>query len=76
MSTQTETTAAVTASRTGRPPMKPGIYRGQSPAEFGLYRLRADGVWLFCSPVLGSTWKIAFDQSGDKLTPLVDETNH
>lgn len=70
MSTQTETN---TESQT---PLKPGIYRGGSPAEFGLFRLRADGVWLFCTPVAGATWKVASDQSGDKLTLLVDETSN
>lgn len=55
--------------------MKPGIYRGQSPAEYGLWRLREDGVWLFCMPVAGATWKRAGDQDpGDKLILLVDET--
>lgn len=53
---------------------KPGIYRGGSAAEFGLFRLRPDGVWLFCMPVAGETWKVAGDQSGDKLILLVDET--
>lgn len=53
--------------------MKPGIYRGGSPATFGLWRLREDGVWLFSMPVKGSAWVVAEDQSPDKLTPLVDE---
>lgn len=55
--------------------MKAGIYRGQADAEFGLWRLRPDGTWLFCMPVAGATWKRAADQNpGDKLILLVDET--
>jgi hypothetical protein len=55
--------------------LKPGIYRGGSAAEFGLWRLRQDGVWLFCMPVVGSTWKVAGDQDpGYDLIMLVDET--
>jgi hypothetical protein len=54
---------------------KPGIYRGESAAEFGLWRLRADHVWLYCAPVAGAVWKRAIDQNpGDKLIMLVDET--
>ncbi len=50
----------------------PGIYRGGSPAEYGLWRLRPDGVWLFAMPVEGSVWRVAGDQSGDNLIPLGD----
>lgn len=66
--------AAPVAAVPRKKAMKPGIYRGGSAAEFGLWRLRQDGVWLFCMPVVGSTWKVAGDQSGDKLILLVDET--
>ena len=52
--------------------LTPGIYRGGSPAEFGLWRLRPDGVWLFCMPVEGSVWRRAADQSGDGLIRLGD----
>ncbi|MFF2053754.1 hypothetical protein ACFVU2_19275 [Leifsonia sp. NPDC058194] len=55
--------------------MKPGIYRGGSPADFGLWRLNQYGVWLFCVPVAGETWRRADDQDpGDDLILLVDET--
>lgn len=55
--------------------LKPGIYRGGSSAEFGLWRLTSKGVWLFSMPVAGSVWKRAGDQNpGDKLMLLVDET--
>lgn len=55
--------------------LKPGIYHAGSPAEFGLWRLCPNGVWLFCMPVAGATWRRAFDQNpGDKLIMLVDET--
>lgn len=71
MTTQTET--KTTEPQTTR---RPGIYRGLSPAEFGLWRLRRDGVWLFCLPVAGEMWKVAADQSGEGLTPLVNETGN
>lgn len=56
-------------------PRPPGIYRGKSSAEFGLWRKRPDGVWLFCLPVHGSVWEVAADQSGEGLTQLVDADN-
>lgn len=64
-----------TTAPAARRELKPGIYRGGSPAEFGLWRLTDRGVWLFCMPVAGATWKRASDQDpGDKLILLVDET--
>ena len=47
---------------------EPGIYRGGSNPIFGLWRLRQDGIWLFCVPVEGKTWVIADDQTGANLT--------
>lgn len=54
--------------------LKPGIYRGKSSAEFGLWRLRQDGRWLFCVPVLGREWKRVevTPEDAAKLIPLVD----
>jgi hypothetical protein len=70
-----QTVAPAPAASTSKRVLKPGIYRGGSPAEYGLWRLRADGVWLFCMPVAGSVWKRAGDQDpGDSLIMLVDET--
>lgn len=74
MSTQTPVAPLAAAPATKRV-LKPGIYRGQSPADFGLWRLNGYGVWLFCVPVAGETWKRAGDQNpGDSLILLVDET--
>jgi len=68
---ETPAAAETAAPRT----LKPGIYRGGSPAEFGLWRLTASGIWLFSMPVADATWKRAADQNpGDKLILLVDET--
>lgn len=49
----------------------PGIYSGPGDPMFGLFRLTLDGVWLFSTPTLGSTWKRAHDQTGDNLRQLV-----
>ncbi|ROR76075.1 hypothetical protein SAMN06295974_3777 [Plantibacter flavus] len=74
MPTSTTTTAPCNGAAAPRA-LVPGIYRGGSAAEFGLWRLRADGVWLFCVPVAGAVWKRAGDQDpGDSLILLVDET--
>jgi hypothetical protein len=77
MSTQTlnHSTAAATAAPARPRALKPGIYRGGSAAEFGLWRLTDRGIWLFAMPVEGYRWKRAGDQNpGDSLILLVDET--
>jgi hypothetical protein len=48
----------------------PGMYKGLSDPQFGLWRLRSDGVWLFSVPVEGQVWRIARDQTGRGLSKL------
>ncbi|MCI4659717.1 hypothetical protein [Cryobacterium zhongshanensis] len=67
--------AAAAATSSAPRVQLPGIYRGLDGAEFGLWRLRKDGIWLYCAPVFGAYWRRAADQNpGDKLIMLVDQT--
>lgn len=69
-----EVTSVPNSTAVADRPMKPGIYRGRSAADFGLWRLNTYGVWLFCVPVAGEVWKRAGDQNPTDLIMLVDET--
>ena len=58
----------------------PGLYRGGSSVEFGLWFLKRDGTWLFSMPLGGYTWQRSNtmpDDKGEPLTLLVeDKTGH